>query len=65
MLGQGKGEGGVMVTKLSFVEYKPNTNEQLFSKTFEVKGEEMTFTLTTGDKTVTKFKKADKLEAPK
>jgi len=39
VLDQTKGPDGT-VTKLSFVEYKPNTNEQLLSKTFEVKGEE-------------------------
>jgi hypothetical protein len=40
VLGQEKGSDGTTLTKLSFVEYRPNSNEQLFSKTFEIKGEE-------------------------
>jgi hypothetical protein len=40
VLGQSKGEGGTTVTQLSFVEYKPGTNDKLVSKTFDIKGEE-------------------------
>src|SRR5262245_20403124 len=40
VLGQDRAADGTMVTKLSFVEYKPDSNEQILSKTFEVRGEE-------------------------
>ncbi|HJZ88896.1 MAG TPA: hypothetical protein VKN99_27175 [Polyangia bacterium] len=40
VLGQTRGQDGTTVTKLSFVEYKPQSGETLLSKSFDVRGEE-------------------------
>src|SRR5262245_25424015 len=40
VLSKDKRADGTTVTKLSFVQYRPNTNEKLFAKTFEIRGEE-------------------------